>query len=273
MSGPRSPSVTLISDASSTVIGKLLESGKTGDIVGQAGRRPGHAQHRLRGGHRHRRGGLHRGPRAGGRHQLAVPPGLVVGSVVDVERDANDVVQTAFLAPAADLDSFELALVITDYEGGLPPVDEQPVPCGVGGHGARGRGAVLHAGPRANAHPQADRQAQRQAVGGRPVDPVVALVGLYRVAGSLLVLRWPFWGAHRGDPVRPAATCCCSTCSSRYGGWPGFDGYQAFDKWADQVYLAAFLVVALRDFAPGPGWSRRRCGCTGSWGSSGSRPA
>ena len=40
-----------------------------------------------------------------------------MGSVVDVERDANDVVQTAFLAPAANLDSFDLALVITDYDG------------------------------------------------------------------------------------------------------------------------------------------------------------
>ncbi|HKF85049.1 MAG TPA: rod shape-determining protein MreC, partial [Candidatus Limnocylindrales bacterium] len=58
------------------------------------------------------------------------PKGLVIGSVVDVQRDANDVVQTAFLAPAAELDSFELALVITDYEGGLPPADQQPVPCG-----------------------------------------------------------------------------------------------------------------------------------------------
>jgi hypothetical protein len=53
--------------------------------------------------------------------------------VVDVERDANDVVQTAFLAPAAELDSFELALVVTDYDGGLPPLDEQAVPCGEDG--------------------------------------------------------------------------------------------------------------------------------------------
>ena len=57
----------------------------------------------------------------------------MIGSVVDVQRDANDVVQTAFLAPAAELDSFELALVITDYEGGLPPADQHPVPCGEDG--------------------------------------------------------------------------------------------------------------------------------------------
>jgi hypothetical protein len=83
------------------------------------------------------------------------------------------------------------------------------------------------------------------------VDPVIVLVALYRIAGSLLVLRWPFWGGI-------AAVVCdlfdllLFNLFVVYGGWPGFDGYQAFDKWADQVYLAAFLVVALRDFAPGP---------------------
>jgi hypothetical protein len=83
------------------------------------------------------------------------------------------------------------------------------------------------------------------------VDPVVAFVGAYRVVGSLFVLRWPFWGGI-------AAVVCdlfdllLFNLFATFGGWPGFDGYQAFDKWADQVYLAAFLVVALRDFEPGP---------------------
>jgi len=83
------------------------------------------------------------------------------------------------------------------------------------------------------------------------MDPVVGFLGLYRVAGSLLVLRWPFWGGI-------AAVVCdlfdllLFNLFVTYGGWPGFDGYQVFDKWADQVYLAAFLLVALRDFAPGP---------------------
>jgi hypothetical protein len=81
------------------------------------------------------------------------------------------------------------------------------------------------------------------------MDPVVAFVGLYRIGGSLFVLRWPFWGAI-------VAVLCdlfdllLFNLFVLYGGWPGFDGYQAFDKWADQVYLAAFLVVAVRDFAP-----------------------
>jgi len=83
------------------------------------------------------------------------------------------------------------------------------------------------------------------------MDPVVAFVGLYRVVGSLFVLRWPFWGA--------IVAVLCDLCDLLvfnlfvvYAGWNGFAGYQTFDKWADQVYLATFLVVALRDFAPLP---------------------
>ncbi len=83
------------------------------------------------------------------------------------------------------------------------------------------------------------------------MDPVVAFVGLYRIGGSLFVLRWPFWGA--------VVAVACDLCDLllfdlfiAFGGWGGFGGYQTFDKWADQVYLAAFLVVAIRDFAPLP---------------------
>ena len=83
------------------------------------------------------------------------------------------------------------------------------------------------------------------------MDPVVAFVGLYRIVGSLFVLRWPFWGAL-------IAVACdlfdllLFNLFVVFEGWSGFAGYQVFDKWADQVYLAAFLIVALRDFAPLP---------------------
>ena len=53
--------------------------------------------------------------------------------VRNVRRDANDVVQTAYLQPAAQLDKLEFLLVILDYEGGLPPIEQQPVDCGTGG--------------------------------------------------------------------------------------------------------------------------------------------
>ena len=131
--GPSFAKVTLISDGTSTVVGKLLGTGATGDIVGQAG-----GVLVMRNVDSAVEVGIDEevftaGLELGGGIRSPYPAGLVVGSVVDVERDANDVVQTAFLAPAAALDSFDLALVITDYDGGLPPVDEQAVPCGEDG--------------------------------------------------------------------------------------------------------------------------------------------
>ena len=131
--GPNFARITLISDSSSTVVGQLLGTGATGEIVGQAG-----SVLIMRNIDSAVQIGLDEevftaGIELAGGIRSPYPKGLVIGTVVDVERDANDVVQTAYLVPAANLDSFELALVIIDYEGGLPPVDEQPVPCGEDG--------------------------------------------------------------------------------------------------------------------------------------------
>jgi len=131
--GPTFSKVTLISDGASTVVGQLLASGASGEVVGQAG-----GVLIMRNIDSAVQVGLDdevftAGIEVNGGIRSPYPKGLVIGSVVDVQRDANDVVQTAFLAPAANLDSFELALVITDYEGGLPPIEEQPVPCGTTG--------------------------------------------------------------------------------------------------------------------------------------------
>lgn len=131
--GPTFAKVTLISDSTSTVVGKLLNSGETGDIVGQAG-----GVLIMRNVDSGVEVGIDEevftaGLELAGGIRSPFPAGLIIGSVVDVERDVNDVVQTAYLAPAANLDSFELALVITDYEGGLPPIDQQAVPCGEDG--------------------------------------------------------------------------------------------------------------------------------------------
>lgn len=81
------------------------------------------------------------------------------------------------------------------------------------------------------------------------MDPVVAFVALYRIGASLFVLRWPFWGALVAA-VGDLFDLLLFNLFVVHAGWPGFAGYQAFDKWVDQVYLAAFLFVALRDFAP-----------------------
>ncbi len=131
--GPNFAKVTLISDSTSTVVGQLLNSGATGDVVGQSGGvlTMGNIDSAVQISLQEEV--FTAGIELAGGIRSPYPKGLVVGSVVDVQRDANAVVQTAFLAPAANLDSFEVALVITDYVGGLPPVDQQPVPCGTSG--------------------------------------------------------------------------------------------------------------------------------------------
>jgi hypothetical protein len=60
-------------------------------------------------------------------------------------------VQTAYLQPAADFERLEFALVILDYEGGLPPLEEQPVDCtDPGGEGTlpEGEQPCMPASPR-----------------------------------------------------------------------------------------------------------------------------
>jgi rod shape-determining protein MreC len=131
--GPNFANVTLISDSTSTVVGQLLDSGATGDIEGQSGgvltmnNIDTSVQISLD------EEVFTAGIELAGGIRSPYPKGLVIGTVADVQRDANAVVQTAYLVPAADLDTFEIALVITDYVGGLPPVDQQPVPCGTSG--------------------------------------------------------------------------------------------------------------------------------------------
>ena len=133
--GPNYAKVVLITDQSSTVIGQLQTSAATGEVVGQLegallmtnvdstetiqlGEEVVTAGIELAGGVR-----------------SPYPKGLLVGQVIDVRRDANSVVQTAYLQPAANLDKLEYALVVLDYEGGLPPGDDTPIDCSLTGPG------------------------------------------------------------------------------------------------------------------------------------------
>jgi rod shape-determining protein MreC len=127
--------VVLISDQSSTVIGQLTKSGETGEVVGQLegaivmtnvdstapielGEEVVTAGIELAGGIR-----------------SPYPKGLLLGEVIDVRRDANSIVQTAYLQPTANLEKLEYVLVLLDYEGGLPPADDQPIDCSITGEG------------------------------------------------------------------------------------------------------------------------------------------
>ena len=70
--------------------------------------------------------------------------------------------------------------------------------------------------------------------------PEVALITAIRIAGSLPVLRWPLAGGLL------AVLVDLSDLLLRDLFGLGTLDYQVWDKWVDQLYLAAFLVVALR---------------------------
>ena len=132
--GPNFAMVLLITDTESVVIGQLA-SAATGEVRGQVsgvlvmGRID--ANELVEPGSEVVTAGIEL---AGG-SRSPFPKGLLVGRVVDVRREANAIVQTAYLTPAASIDRLEWVLVITDYEGGLRPVEEQPQACGPGDDG------------------------------------------------------------------------------------------------------------------------------------------
>jgi hypothetical protein len=69
----------------------------------------------------------------------------------------------------------------------------------------------------------------------------ILVVGAIRVLGSLPVLRWPLAGGLLAVLVDLSDLLLRDVLDLG-----GLGDYQAFDKWLDQVYMAAFLVVALR---------------------------
>lgn len=118
--------VQLINDTESTVIGQISGGGATGEVVGQLGgvlaMRNVDVTETVQPGEEVLTAGLE----LSGGIRSPYPKGLLIGQVVDVRRDANAVVQTAYLQAAADLDHVEYVLVITDYSGGLPPPGQTP---------------------------------------------------------------------------------------------------------------------------------------------------
>src|SRR3954451_18854976 len=54
------------------------------------------------------------------------PKGLLIGTVADVQRSPDQLFQTALVTPAANFETLEYVLVITNYQGGLPPLSPEP---------------------------------------------------------------------------------------------------------------------------------------------------
>jgi rod shape-determining protein MreC len=127
--GPDSSKVVLLTDTGSTVIGQLTTNAATGDVVGQLGgvliMKQIDASKPVATGDEVVTAGIELSDGI----RSAYPKGLLIGKVIDTRRDTNDVVQTAFLQPAASMDSLEFVLVITDYHGGLAPTDGSGAGC------------------------------------------------------------------------------------------------------------------------------------------------
>ena len=123
--------IALISDSTSTVIGQLSAAGVVGKVTGTGQERGAlvmsdvDATAEVTDGEEVFTAGIELG--AGIRSPY--PKGLLIGRVIDVLHDPNEVVQAVFLEPAAPLDRIEYVLVITDYEGGITGPIETDVPC------------------------------------------------------------------------------------------------------------------------------------------------
>jgi rod shape-determining protein MreC len=120
--GPNFSRVLLISDTRSTVIGLVEASRATGEVKGQLGGSlimaniPSSDQIKIDDTV------VTAGIDLGNGIRSPFPKGLVVGRVVDVQKDPNAVIQTAFVDPAASLDKLEYVLVVTDAGGSQPPI-------------------------------------------------------------------------------------------------------------------------------------------------------
>lgn len=154
--GPDSATVVLLTDGSSTVIGQMVSNAAAGRVVGQLGGVL--VMDQIDSGEQISLGDevVSAGIDLGGGVSSPYPKGLLIGQVVDIRRDANAVVQTAYLQPAADFDKLEYVLVILDYQGGLPPIEQQPVDCTPAGGGTlpEGEQPCLPRSPRPSASPR-----------------------------------------------------------------------------------------------------------------------
>ena len=114
-------SVRLLNDTRSLVIGLDVKSRATGEITGRLsaplamGNIP--ITNDIAVGDQVVTAGIDMGRR----FRSFYPKGLLIGDVVDVQHDPGAIVQTALVQPAAELDTIEEVLVITDYAAPQPP--------------------------------------------------------------------------------------------------------------------------------------------------------
>jgi rod shape-determining protein MreC len=118
--GPDYSRVLLISDTRMNVVGMTEQTRATGQVQGQLGGNLAMTQIPSTDTVQVGDDVVTAGIDLGDGIRSPYPKGLLIGRVVDVQKDPSAVVQTALVEPAAPLDQLEYVLVITDYQGGLP---------------------------------------------------------------------------------------------------------------------------------------------------------
>ncbi|MEZ4597373.1 MAG: rod shape-determining protein MreC [Chloroflexota bacterium] len=122
-------SVRLINDTRSVVVGRDVRSGATGEVHGNLSA-PLQLQNvpfnqSLRVGDLVMTAGI----RVSREARSQFPRDLVIGSIVNVDKDPAAITISALVQPAADLDNLELVLVVTDFKPDLlPGVNPTPTP-------------------------------------------------------------------------------------------------------------------------------------------------
>ena len=125
--------VLLISDSASTVIGLDTKSGATGEVIGRLGGTLTMQDIAVTEDVSLGDEVVTAGIDLGNGIRSAFPKGLVIGRIVDVRKEPNAVVQSAFLEPASDLDKLEYVLVITGFQAPeLPAPGSSPAPSPAG---------------------------------------------------------------------------------------------------------------------------------------------
>jgi rod shape-determining protein MreC len=113
--------VRLITDTRSVVIGLVESSRATGDVQGQLSRTLVMSHIPVTDTVKFGDTVVTAGIDLGNDIRSPFPKGILIGTVVDIQKDPNAVVQTAFLQPPTPVDRVEVVLVITGYDHQATP--------------------------------------------------------------------------------------------------------------------------------------------------------
>jgi rod shape-determining protein MreC len=117
---PNSATILLVNDISAVAIGEEADTGAVGTVHGQVGGQ-------LQMSYVNSKDTLTKGQTVvtagetmeGGDVRSPYPHGLTIGTITEISRDPNLIVQSCLVQPAADLNNLEWVLVISDYQGGF----------------------------------------------------------------------------------------------------------------------------------------------------------